>query len=100
MPETLSYATPASRPSRQSLFASASIAVACVCVIWEMAAVCSNLLPFDVYKQNRIGMVAGLLSIILAFAAYRQPFRRRGLAHVAITVSVLAFLFAAMAQPL
>ncbi len=44
-------------------------------------------------------MVAGLLAVILAFAAYRHAFRRRGLCHIAITVSTLAFLFAVISTP-
>jgi len=56
-------------------------------------------LPFDIFKQNRIAIVAGLLAITLAIAAYRQPFRRRGAAHVAIVLAMLAAMFAIRVAP-
>ncbi|HVV72155.1 MAG TPA: hypothetical protein VHI52_11765, partial [Verrucomicrobiae bacterium] len=95
--ETLAYATPPAVPTRQSGFAVASIIVACLAVAWQATSdFTEGLLPFDLYKQHRIGSVCALVAVALAFAAYRQRFRRRGLAHVAMIVSVVAFFFAAV----
>jgi uncharacterized membrane protein len=48
--------------------------------------------PFDYRKHDRIGAVTAVLGIIFAFAAYRQPFRRRTLTHIALALSIIALL--------
>jgi hypothetical protein len=96
----LSYATPASLPTQQSRYAVASLAVSAIAILWLALAIMDAPLPFDVYKQHRIGTVASVLGLILAIASYWQPNRRRSMAHVAITVSGLAFFAYFLLAPL
>src|SRR5947208_7784026 len=88
----LSYATPANLPTQQSRYAFASLAISAIAILWLALAIMDAPLPFDVYKQHRIGTIASVLGLILAIAAYWQPYRKRSMAHVAITVAGLAFL--------
>jgi hypothetical protein len=60
-------------------------------LVWLTLAIGTSLLPFDAYKQHRIGTIASVFGLILAMAAYRQPIRRRGMTHVAITLAGLTF---------
>src|SRR5438045_4514235 len=87
----LSYATPASLPAQQSRYAFASLVVSAIALLWLVLEILSAPLPFDGYKQHRIGTIASVLGLILAIAAYWQPNRRRTMAHVAITVAGLVF---------
>ena len=96
-----SYATRNLLPDQQSPYAIASLAMSFVVVVWGfLSTTRAVLLPFDGYKQSRIDVFGGLLAVILAFASYRQPLRRRGLSHTAIIISALAFMLATAAGPL
>jgi hypothetical protein len=97
----LPYESAPAAPTRQSPWAIASIVTALVAAVWNIVSVLDGrALPFDVSKQNRIGTTASVLAVIFAVAAYRQAFRRRGLAHVAITLAGLSFAFAELIVPL
>jgi hypothetical protein len=96
----LSHATPASLPTQQSRYAVASLVVSAVAILWLALAIMDAPLPFDVYKQHRIGTVASVLGLILAIAAYWQPMRKRSMAHVAIAVAGLAFFSYFLLVPL
>ena len=90
---TVSYATPAPGPTQNSGYATASLAVAGFFLAWQWVSIAMRQsLVFDISKEDRIIALGGVLSLILAFASYRQPFRRRTLSHVAIAVSAAAFL--------
>src|SRR5262245_49315789 len=96
----LSYASSESLPTRQSRYSHASLAVSSVAILWLILMVFGILLPFDVYKQYRIGTVASVLALILAIAAYRQPHRKRSLAHTAITLAGVTFFAYVLLVPL
>jgi hypothetical protein len=96
----LSYATPASRPTQQSRYAIASLVVSAIAILWLALAILDAPLPFDIYKQHRIGTVTSVLALILAIAAYWQPNRKRSMAHAAITVAGLTFLAYFLLVPL
>jgi len=96
----LSYATPASLPTQRSQYAFASLVVSAIAILWLALAIVDVPLPFDVYKQHRIGTVVSVLSLILAIAAYRQPNRKRSAAHVAITGAGIAFFAYVLLIPL
>jgi len=96
----LSYATPASRPTQQSRYAIASLVVSGIEIVWHTLSILEAPLPFDVYKQDRMGTVASVLALILAIAAYCEPNRKRSMAHVAITVAVLSFVSYILLVPL
>jgi hypothetical protein len=82
----------AAAPARQrsSPYAFASLAVSAAVIVWFALAIGGAPLPFDVYKQHRIGGVLAVLALILALGAYRQPNRRRTAAHAAIAAAGLA----------
>jgi CHASE2 domain-containing sensor protein len=87
----LSYATPASLPTQPSRYAIASLGVSGIEILWHTLSVLCARLPFDVYKQDRIGMVASVLALILAVAALSRQHGKRLMAYVAITVASLSF---------
>jgi len=88
---TLSYANPVTPPTQHSRYAFASLLVSGTALLWLALAIGTSRLPFDPYKQHRIGTIASVLALILAIAAYRQPNRRRSMMHVATTLAALAF---------
>jgi hypothetical protein len=94
----LPYATPASLPTRNSRYAFASLAVSMIAFAW-FALLLMGAAPFNVYKQHRIGGVTAVFAIILAFAAYRSPNRRRSAAHVAMTAAGLALVAYVLLTP-
>jgi hypothetical protein len=96
----LSYATPAALPTQQSRYAFASVVVSGMSIVWLSLTILDAPLPFDVYKQHRVGTVASVLALILAIAAYRQPNCKRSMAHVAVTVAGLAFFAYVLLVPL
>jgi hypothetical protein len=97
--DVLPYATPAARPVEQSGYALASLVVAGLSLAWFALAFTSGL-PFDPRKQHRIGSVASVLAIILAIGAYRQPYRKHALKHVAMTIAGCAFMLYVLIVPL
>ena len=94
----LSYATPPAEQTRQSRYGIASLIVSALTVLWFITNFFE--MPFDPYKHHRIGTVASVLAVILAIAAYRQPNRRRSLAHVAMGVAAFVFLAHVLLVPL
>jgi hypothetical protein len=99
-PAPLAYATPASLATQQSRFAFASLVVSGIAILWLALWIENWPLPFDGYKQHRIGMVASVLGLILAFAAYWQPNCKRSMTHVAITVAGLVLVAYFLIVPL
>jgi hypothetical protein len=96
----LSYATPATLPTQQSGYALASLAVSGSAILWLALAIGNAPLPFDGYKQHRIGTVASVLGLVLAIAACWQPNRKRSVAHVAMMLAVLALVGYLLLVPL
>jgi hypothetical protein len=98
----LSYATPASPPTRQSPYAVASLVVSVLSISWFVLGLgfFDVPLPFDAYKHHRIGTVAAVLALILSVAAYGQPNRKRTLAHAAITLAAMTVLAYVLLVPL
>jgi hypothetical protein len=96
----LSDATPAILPTQQSRYAFASLVVSGSALLWLVLEIGNAPLPFDGFKQHRIGTVATVLGLILAIAAYWQPNRKRSMAHIAITVAGLAFVAYFLLVPL
>jgi hypothetical protein len=86
----IGYATPAARATRHSRYVIASLCSSGASVLWLAAAYLGVPLPFDVYKQHRVGGAAAMLGLIFALAAYCRANRRLGLAHVALVVALSA----------
>jgi hypothetical protein len=81
-------------------FSIAAICVSVASILTIPASLIINL-PFDGEKQNRIELVAAVLGIILAYAAYRQPSgTRRRMTHVALALGILAFIVHMLIVPL
>jgi hypothetical protein len=95
-----SQATPTILAMQQSRYAFVSLLVSGIAVLWLGLEILNVPLPFDGYKQHRIGTVASVLGLILAIAAYWQPNRKRSMAHVAIIVAGLAFVAYFLLVPL
>ena|SRR5690348_12021091 len=99
--QALSYATADRAVDKPSLLSIASLVVTALTTVWlALSMVMDQRLPFDLYKQWRIGSVAAILGVILAFASYRLPSRRRWVCHLAVTLAILVALFALLVQPL
>ena len=67
--------------------------VSALSILWLALEIAGAPLPFDAYKEHRIGTIAAVLALILAIAAYWQPHRKRSMAVVAMTIA--AFIFTA-----
>jgi hypothetical protein len=89
----------ASLPVKQSWYAIASLVVSALSVLW-MAAGVTLPLPVDNSKHHRIGTVAAVLALILAFGARREANRRRGLVRASWWAGALALLLYIVLQPL
>ena len=96
----LSYATRGVLPTQQSRYALASLVVSTVAILWLVLEMIEAPLPFDMYKQHRIGIVASVLGVTLAVAAYWQRNRKRSMAHVAIIFAGLVVLAYVLLIPL
>ena len=91
----LSYAP----PTKHSGYAIASLVVSALCVLW-MAAGVTLPLPVDNYKHHRIGTIAAILALILAFGAHRAVNRKRSSVRAAWWAGALALLVYVALQPL
>jgi hypothetical protein len=80
-------------------YAVASLAISVVAILWLALAATNLPLPFDAYKQHRIGAAAAVLGLILSFAAHRRT-RRRKKTVAAIIISTLAVLAYFLVMPL
>jgi hypothetical protein len=87
-PPILSYADSATRPVKESRFGIASACVGIASVIWFFF----DPPWFESGKHDRIGAIASILGIILAFASYRQSRRRHTFARLGLIISVIALL--------
>ncbi len=92
----LSYASP---PTKHSAYAIASLVVSALAVLW-MAAGVTVPLPVDNYKHHRIGTVAAVLALILAFGAHRAVNRKRGLFRASWWAGAFALLIYLVLQPM
>jgi hypothetical protein len=85
---------------RQSGYAVASLVVSGLSLAWLVMAAVGVALPFDEYKQERIGATGAVLGLVLAMAAYREPNRRRALAHVALALAAGVLAWCSLVVPL
>ena len=93
----LSYASPPR--TKRSRYAITSLAVSGLSVLW-MAAAFTLPLPVDNYKHHRIGTVASVLALILAFGAYRETNSKRGLVRASWWAGALALVLYLVLRPL
>ena len=78
----------------------ASLLVSMVSILWLALEIAGVRLPFDAYKEHRIGTIASVLALILSIAAYWQPHRKRSMAIVAMTIAALIFAAYVLLVPL
>ncbi|MDB5326796.1 MAG: hypothetical protein JWM57_2365 [Phycisphaerales bacterium] len=84
----------------QGRYAVASLTVSSLSVLWMIAAITFLDLPFDGMKHHRIGSIAAVLSLILAWGASRAEGPRRRLVRTAWAAAVFALLVYVVLQPL
>jgi hypothetical protein len=75
-------------PLPQSRYGIASVWVSAASLFWRF-------LPFDIFessKHDRVGTLASLLGIALAWAGLRQPNRAKSAAYWGLWVGIIALL--------
>ena len=85
-------------PTGQPGYAVASLVVSGLCVVW-MGAIATDL-PVDNFKHHRIGRVAAVLALILAYGGQRAANRKRGLTRAAWWAGGMAMLMYVVLRPM
>src|SRR4051812_19929970 len=76
----------------QRRYAVASLSVSLLSVLWMISAITVVDMPIDSAKHHRIGSIAAVLSLILAWGASRAEGPRRRLVRVTWAVAIFALL--------
>ena len=86
----ISYATPAARLPASG-YEISSIVVASINLVWYFTP-----FGFDPDKHDLISTAAWFLGLVLAVAAYRQPYRSRTTAHIGAAMSAAMLVIMVM----